>query len=629
MRTMSGRGFGSTCLAMLALQPGVLCAANASSCKLMQLAELPIYLDGRRTVVPAKINDADAQFVLDSGAFWSTMTLATAKQYGLSVNYTQMPDLQIVGAGGSVSAGITTIKNLSLFGIPYKNVDFIVVGSQLGDGVAGLIGQNLLRYADIDYDLGHGRLRLFITKQCRDTSLAYWVTAGDKLSVVKMESTNIRAPHTITTAYLNGERIRVLLDTGAAASMVTLRAARRAGLTPDSAGVEPGGLDGGIGQRRYDTWIGRFTSFKIGDEEIQNARLRFGDADIPADMLLGADFFLSHRIMVSNSQDKLYITYAGGPVFDLRRKPAAPAANTSSGTGATDAASAPAAATGANASAAAAGTGPAATGSASGDEPKDAAGYAQRGGIYAARNMVDRALADLDRACELAPENVEYRLARAHLRMRSGQEKLAREDFDQALKLQPTNIEALLARSVQSIRERDYAAAAAVLDRLELLVPAASEQRVALAQLNFAARRPEASIPQLDQWIKLHPEDAGLAGALNDRCWARALVARNAADAQLDSALDDCNGALRRRPGSPAMLDSRGLVYLRKGKWDRAIEDYNAALAKSPRQAWSLYCRGIARLRKGQKADGQADIDAATSVDAHIAEDAAYYGIAP
>jgi hypothetical protein len=42
------------------------------------------------------------------------------------------------------------------------------------------------------------------------------------------------------------------------------------------------------------------------------------------DMLLGADFFLSHHILISNSQHKLYFTYNGGPVFDLTMGAAAP-----------------------------------------------------------------------------------------------------------------------------------------------------------------------------------------------------------------------------------------------------------------------------------------------------------------
>jgi hypothetical protein len=36
-------------------------------------------------------------------------------------------------------------------------------------------------------------------------------------------------------------------------------------------------------------------------------------------MLLGADFFLSHRIFVSNEQHKVYFTYNGGPVFSASR----------------------------------------------------------------------------------------------------------------------------------------------------------------------------------------------------------------------------------------------------------------------------------------------------------------------
>ncbi len=68
------------------------------------------------------------------------------------------------------------------------------------------------------------------------------------------------------------------------------------------------------------TYIAPFASFKFADgEEIKNARLRVADIDFEiADMLIGADFFLSHRIFVGNNQGKIYFTYNGGPVFDLR-----------------------------------------------------------------------------------------------------------------------------------------------------------------------------------------------------------------------------------------------------------------------------------------------------------------------
>ena len=45
-------------------------------------------------------------------------------------------------------------------------------------------------------------------------------------------------------------------------------------------------------------------------------------------MLIGADFFLSHRIYVASSQKKLYFTYNGGPVFNLETAPATAARET-------------------------------------------------------------------------------------------------------------------------------------------------------------------------------------------------------------------------------------------------------------------------------------------------------------
>jgi hypothetical protein len=32
-------------------------------------------------------------------------------------------------------------------------------------------------------------------------------------------------------------------------------------------------------------------------------------------MIIGADFFMAHRIYVARSQGKIYFTYKGGPVF--------------------------------------------------------------------------------------------------------------------------------------------------------------------------------------------------------------------------------------------------------------------------------------------------------------------------
>ena len=56
----------------------------------------------------------------------------------------------------------------------------------------------------------------------------------------------------------------------------------------------------------------------FGGEVVSNNRLEDADIALPDhDMLVGMDFFLSHRILVANGQQRLYFTYNGGPVFNL------------------------------------------------------------------------------------------------------------------------------------------------------------------------------------------------------------------------------------------------------------------------------------------------------------------------
>jgi hypothetical protein len=45
---------------------------------------------------------------------------------------------------------------------------------------------------------------------------------------------------------------------------------------------------------------------------------------LPVDMLLGADFLRTHRILFAMSQDRLYMSYLGGDPFPPRRAPKAP-----------------------------------------------------------------------------------------------------------------------------------------------------------------------------------------------------------------------------------------------------------------------------------------------------------------
>lgn len=121
--------------------------------------------------------------------------------------------------------------------------------------------------------------------------------------------------------------------------------------------------------------------------------------------------------------------------------------------------------------------------------------------------------------------------------------------------------------------------------------------------------------------IDLHPDNGAL---LNGRCYIKA-----EANIQIDTALADCNAALRLAPNSAAILDSRAMVYLRRGEWDLAIADYDAALKLAPTQADSSFGRAIARARKGDAVGSSADLADATRVSPDIAQKFADMGLKP
>ena len=174
------------------------------------------------------------------------------------------------------------------------------------------------------------------------------------------------------------------------------------------------------------------------------------------------------------------------------------------------------------------------------------------------------------------------------------------------------------------ISAHDKEGARADIDAAALSTTKGAQLRLQIGQLYLTLDQFKLAIDQYDLWLPEHPEDSSRAAALNGRCWARALGGR-----ELDAALRDCNAAVRLAPQQAEPLDSRGLVYLRLGRFDRAIADYDAALAIKPKIPWSLYGRGLAELQTGAREKGEADMAASAAVAPHLAERAVRLGIAP
>lgn len=254
--------------------------------------------------------------------------------------------------------------------------------------------------------------------------------------------------------------------------------------------------------------------------------------------------------------------------------------------------------------------------------------YAVRGNASAARRDFEHAIADLTRACELAPDNSEFFFQRGIVYLHAGNALLAAKDLDRALELNPDHLFALVNRAELRINALDFQHARADLDVADQVASKQADVRFELAQDYLRADLPAVAVGQFDIWIASHRQDSKLRLAWARRCWARALENEN-----LDQALSDCDAAMHgiyeKSPGYSDVVTYHGFVRYRMGRYDRAIGDYNDAIKLNPKDALALYSRGLAKIRLKRNADGEADLAQALKIQPGVADQFNRLGIKP
>lgn len=543
-----------------------------AGCDLKQM-EIPVRIVDHRPIATLTLNGTEVPMLVDSGAFFSMLSEATASQLNLPL--LRLPaGVRIEGYTGRIEARRTRVDRMGLRSAELRNVEFIVGGNELGAGIMGILGRNILAMADTEYDLAHGTVRLsFPQGACDETNFAYW--AGEApVVVVPLDRRQPRADTAIRVDVgINGKHTVALMDTGATQTALTLKAAKRAGIAESE--LKPRGRVGGAGEGRVTSWTGPVALFELGGEKIANNRLQIDDNDVTDEgMLLGLDYFLSHRIYVSRLQRQVYVTWNGGPVFALDRPEPGSYDNRD-----------------------------AALPQDIGKDNADA--LARRGAAALAVGNHERALEDLNRACELAPDVADYFYTRARLQLAMRQPRAALADLNEALRLDPTASQARFRRAALRAELGEREGAQADLAQLDAELPPSAALRAGMAHLHVGANQVAEALRQYGLWVSHHPKDAALADVLNARCWLRTRL-----NIDLPLALEDCEQAVDKDEGAAAHHDSLAWTHLRLGDAARAKKVFDAAIKLEPRP-FSLYGRALAALRLNDRASAERDLAAA------------------
>jgi len=249
----------------------------AGECKFVKTAEWPVNASGDMLVVDGAINGAKLGVALDTGTNVSRIAGSAADRLGL-VRREAGGLYTLSSAGNAVDAN--SIREFLVGGSTLKDWGKLMVEGTEGRDYAVVLGHDFFQQVDVEFDLAHNAVRLFQPQGCGNLSLAYWAPRGAGQAALERDS---QRPAILVRVALNGKPALAALSTGSPHSLVS------------------------------DAFP-RVETFAIGDELIKDPALRGASLGL-RDMLLGLDFLRAHRVLVANSQRRLYFTYTGGRVF--------------------------------------------------------------------------------------------------------------------------------------------------------------------------------------------------------------------------------------------------------------------------------------------------------------------------
>jgi predicted aspartyl protease len=308
-------------------------ASAATGCRIGTLGTQHVeLLKNRHVTIEGSVNGQPIRALIDTGASLTSLGRKFAQKASLDLH----PALATAyGIGGSTNIDLAYVKTLTFGPMEAKRVDVPII-DDIGEALGwdGILGADILFGHDLEIALAAGELRWVIPDGCHDEFLAYWDREASVLPMSRLSRDDHRQ---VITLQINGHDLRALIDSGASTSVIDTAAAARVGVTRDSSEVLSEGKAGGIGPRKIDWWIAPFHKVVIGRESISDTRLSVGDLrsgfreeattttriqrqiDTGHDMILGADFLKSHRVLFSVQQQQFYFSYVGGHIFAIDR----------------------------------------------------------------------------------------------------------------------------------------------------------------------------------------------------------------------------------------------------------------------------------------------------------------------
>jgi predicted aspartyl protease len=283
---------GSLPLASIsAAHAGVACQPST------QVASLDLGTDRLgRVFVPLEISGHSENMLLQTGLIVSSLSAAKATELGLTLS--NLPLREYLFIGGTRVRQYASMDSLQFDHFKLASATLVIMADgRLPPEEAGVIGADVLRDYDLEFDFANGKFKVYPRGRCGGTG------AFDPLHEAPLDITG-RGQIT-AEVQLDGKTAKALLDTGMLRSVMGLRTAQKLfGWNDNFAG-----LKSVAGNSRLSTYT--FKSIAFNAVSIANPEIVIqSKADEWPDLILGMDVLRQLHIYIDYSSEKLIVAPA-------------------------------------------------------------------------------------------------------------------------------------------------------------------------------------------------------------------------------------------------------------------------------------------------------------------------------
>jgi Aspartyl protease len=274
-------------------------------CRVSQVADFPLRVEGNAIFAPIRINDATELGQLDTGGEVSVITAAATARLGLPGDMRH--GTQMIGVGGlGLPRNDAILDHFELAGFDPGKSHYPVIDSHYAPAmdklVGAIVGADLLSHFDLDLDVAHKRLKLFRVSHCSGNFLP-WNRSYTAVPLAVNWGGDL-----VTTVKIDGVALEAILDTGASSSVIDLPGVGKLGVTAEKLAKAQHGMGSGTAGVDFRLAAMTFGDMQVGTDHVAKPEVVVLDRSLhTGDMLLGIDYLRTRHVWISYHTEQLFI----------------------------------------------------------------------------------------------------------------------------------------------------------------------------------------------------------------------------------------------------------------------------------------------------------------------------------